>query len=234
MVKGGCYCVQIRALHTAGLLDRLNAREPVLIAEGYLFEFERLGYLQAGGFVPEVVLEHPDRVRLMHEDFVHAGSDVVQAFTVLSLVYVRHSQFRLVLQFYTNPGKLALIGRRPQEVEEINRRALRIARDVATRTDTLMCGDLSTTNEYSPNADDQATVRQVYKVGRTIVVFQSKLNNCSNKCYGLLKEVLTISLPRRFRHLAKRCWHWRQSNSTVTVRECVQVSLAKMQVCRRW
>jgi betaine-homocysteine S-methyltransferase len=31
----------------------------VICAEGYLFELERRGYLQAGGFVPEVVLEHP-------------------------------------------------------------------------------------------------------------------------------------------------------------------------------
>jgi betaine-homocysteine S-methyltransferase len=37
------------------LLDRLAAG-PVICAEGYLFEFERRGYLQAGAFVPEVVL----------------------------------------------------------------------------------------------------------------------------------------------------------------------------------
>ncbi len=84
----------------------------------------------------------------------------------------RHSQSCPVLQFYTNPGKLAVAGRRPQEVEEINRLALRIARDVATRTDTLMCGDLSTTNEYSPNAEDQATVRHVYKVGIRYLYFR--------------------------------------------------------------
>ena len=44
-----------------GLLERL-AVGPVICAEGYLFEFERRGYLQAGAFVPEVVLEHPDLV----------------------------------------------------------------------------------------------------------------------------------------------------------------------------
>lgn len=51
---------------------------------GYLFEFERRGYLQAGPFVPEVVLEHPHLVTAMYEEFVHAGSDVVEAFTVRS------------------------------------------------------------------------------------------------------------------------------------------------------
>lgn len=66
----------------AGLLQRLQDNEYVICAEGYLFEFERRGYLQAGAFVPEVVIEHPDLVEKMHEEFVHAGSDVVEAFTV--------------------------------------------------------------------------------------------------------------------------------------------------------
>ena len=39
-----------------GLRERLAAG-PVICAEGYLFELERRGYLQAGPFVPEVVLE---------------------------------------------------------------------------------------------------------------------------------------------------------------------------------
>ncbi|MDQ3848992.1 MAG: homocysteine S-methyltransferase family protein, partial [Actinomycetota bacterium] len=43
------------------MLDRLQAG-PVICAEGYLFEFERRGYVQAGAFVPEVVLERPDLV----------------------------------------------------------------------------------------------------------------------------------------------------------------------------
>lgn len=53
-----------------------------MIAEGYLFEFGRRGYLKYGGNVPEVVLDHPDMLEVMHEEFVHAGSDVVEAFTV--------------------------------------------------------------------------------------------------------------------------------------------------------
>lgn len=63
-----------------GLLERLDAG-PVVVAEGYLFELERRGYLQAGSFVPEVVLDNPEVVTRLHEDFVHAGSEVVEAFT---------------------------------------------------------------------------------------------------------------------------------------------------------
>ena len=43
------------------LTERLDGGA-VICAEGYLFELERRGYLQAGAFVPEVVLEHPDAV----------------------------------------------------------------------------------------------------------------------------------------------------------------------------
>ena len=56
----------------SALLDRLE-QGPVICAEGYLFEFERRGYLQAGAFVPEVVLEHPEMVAELHREFVHAG-----------------------------------------------------------------------------------------------------------------------------------------------------------------
>ena len=77
----------------AGLLDRLKSG-PVICAEGYLFELERRGYLQAGAFVPEAVVENPEVVKRLHEDFVHAGSDVVEAFT-----------------YYAHRQKLRVIGR---------------------------------------------------------------------------------------------------------------------------
>jgi S-methylmethionine-dependent homocysteine/selenocysteine methylase len=56
--------------------------EFILNAEGYMWEFERRGYLKSGAFIPEVVLEHPELLRQMHLEFVHAGTDVVEAFTV--------------------------------------------------------------------------------------------------------------------------------------------------------
>ena len=62
------------------LITRLN-EGPVLCAEGYLFAMERRGYLSAGAFVPEVVLEHPEVVSQLHREFIRAGSDVIQAFT---------------------------------------------------------------------------------------------------------------------------------------------------------
>src|SRR5215208_5969641 len=103
----------------ADLLERLEAG-PVICAEGYLFELERRGYLQAGAFVPEVVLEHPEALTQLHRDLVHAGSDVVEAMT-----------------YYAHREKLRVIGRE-SDLEPMNRRALAIAKAVAVETGTLL------------------------------------------------------------------------------------------------
>src|SRR6266487_4161468 len=113
------------------LLQRLD-QGPVICAEGYLFELERRGYLQAGAFVPEVVLEHPEAVAQLHRDFVHAGSDVVEALT-----------------YYAHREKLRIIGRE-QDLERINRSALDVAKTVAQETGALFAGDICNTNVYDP------------------------------------------------------------------------------------
>ncbi len=119
-----------------GLLERL-ADGPVICAEGYLFELERRGYLQAGAFVPEVVLEHPEMVAQLHREFVHAGSDVVEAFT-----YNGHRE------------KMRVIGKEDL-LEPLNRAALRIAREVAdAHPGNLMAGNISNSNIWDP-ADPQ-------------------------------------------------------------------------------
>src|SRR2546423_15471829 len=114
-----------------GLLERL-ADGSVICAEGYLFECERRGYLQAGAFVPEVVLDHPDVVAELHREFVHAGSDVVEAFT-----------------YYGHRAKLRVIGQE-DILEPLNREALSIAPTVARETGTLLARNLGNTNVYEP------------------------------------------------------------------------------------
>jgi methionine synthase I (cobalamin-dependent) len=64
------------------LLDRLKDGGSIVIAEGYVWELERRGFVKIGSQIPEVVLEKPDEVELLHEEFCLAGSDVVEAFTV--------------------------------------------------------------------------------------------------------------------------------------------------------
>lgn len=78
----------------------------VLVAEGYIFELERRGYIKAGPFVPEVVLEYPDAVNELHNEFVRAGSDVVVACT-----------------YYGHRSKLKAIDREDQ-LEALNRQSI--------------------------------------------------------------------------------------------------------------
>jgi betaine-homocysteine S-methyltransferase len=126
-----------------GLLARLTDG-PVICAEGYVFELERRGYLQAGSFVPEVLFEHPEVVEQLHMDFVHAGSDVTQALT-----------------YYVHREKLRVIGRE-KDLAPMNRAALGIAKRVARRTGTLFGGDLCNTNIYDPS--DRAAVKEVERI----------------------------------------------------------------------
>lgn len=126
-----------------GLLARLK-EGPVICAEGYVFELERRGYLQAGAFVPEVLIEHPEVVEQLHLDFVRAGSDVTQALT-----------------YYVHREKLRVIGRE-KDLVPMNRAALRIAKSVARRTGTLFAGDICNTNIYDPA--DKASIKEVERI----------------------------------------------------------------------
>ena len=128
-----------------GLLERL-ADGPVICAEGYLFELERRGYLQAGAYVPEVVLDFPEQVENLHRDFLRAGSDVVEAFT-----------------YYAHREKLRLIGREG-DLEPMNRQALAIAKKVAAEGDALVAGNICNTNVYKPgDAEAARQVRAMYE-----------------------------------------------------------------------
>ena len=128
-----------------GLLQRL-AQGPVICAEGYLFELERRGYLQAGPYVPEVVLDAPEAVRQLHREFVRAGSDVDEAFS-----------------YYGHREKLKVIGKE-DILEPLNRQALQIAKEVADESGALLAGDLSNTNAYDPNdAQSLRFVRQAFE-----------------------------------------------------------------------
>ena len=118
---------------TNQLTERLDAG-PVIVAEGFLFELERRGYLTAGEFVPEVALEFPEALKSLHADFQRAGSDVVEAFT-----YNGHRE------------KMRVIGKEDL-LEPLNRSALRIAREVAdAKPGNLMAGNISNSNIWDPS-----------------------------------------------------------------------------------
>lgn len=130
------------------LVERFATDGVVICAQGYLFELERRGYLQAGPFVPEVVLTHPDVVAQLHREYLRAGSDVVEALT-----------------YYAHREKLRRIGRE-RDLETLNRQALAIAHDVASEHGErhgrrpLVAGNISNTNVWAP--DRSAQVRAMF------------------------------------------------------------------------
>ena len=125
-----------------GLQERLDAGV-VLAAEGYLFELERRGYLQAGPYVPEVVLDYPEAVLGLHREFLRAGSDVV-----------------LALTYYAHRDKIKAIGREG-DLEGLNRQAVQLAQQVAAEGDALVAGNISNTWVYDHN-DPEGTTRAVH------------------------------------------------------------------------
>src|SRR5438552_14484863 len=122
-----------------GILERL-AQGVVLGDGGYLLELEKRGYVQAGPFTPEVVLEHPSAVKELHQEFLDAGAEVLQS-----------------LAFYASKEKLATTGF-ADRVGEINRAAVRLAREVAGSR-PLVAANLSLTWMYDPK--DQASTDKV-------------------------------------------------------------------------
>ena len=127
-----------------GILERL--RDGVVIGDGgYLLELEKRGYVKAGPFTPEVAVEHPEALRQLHREFLRAGSEVLQTCT-----------------FYASEEKLRTAGYAGQ-VEQINRTAVRIAREVAGE-DALVAGNLSLTWQYEPdNASAESRVLDLFR-----------------------------------------------------------------------
>lgn len=119
----------------------------VVGAEGYVFELERRGYIKAGPYVPEVILDDPDALRQLHREFLRAGSDVMVALT-----------------YYAHREKLRDVGRDGQ-LEELNRQAVRIANEIAAEGGALVAGNICNTWSYDPADPERsgAVVREQYR-----------------------------------------------------------------------
>jgi betaine-homocysteine S-methyltransferase len=125
------------------ILQRLS-QGIVLGDGGYLLELERRGYVQSGPYTPEVSVRHPDALRQLHAEFLRAGAEVLQALT-----------------FYASRDKLGTAGYANQ-VDEINRAAVRIAREVAGEN-ALVAGTLSLTWQFDPDSSaSKERVRQLF------------------------------------------------------------------------
>ena len=116
------------------LITRLN-EGPIMCAEGYLFAMERRGYLSAGPFVPEVVLEHPEVVTQLHREFIRGD-----------LMLFKHLLITVIEKSSEIIGKEHLL-------EPMQKDALKIAKDAAAEfkdLDLMVCGDVANTNVFDP------------------------------------------------------------------------------------
>jgi len=116
-----------------GILEKL-AEGPVLGDGGYLLELEKRGRVRAGPFTPEVAIENPESLLELHREFRDAGAEVLQALT-----------------FYASRDKLATVGME-HRVEELNRAAVRLAREAADGR-CLVAGNLSLTWMYELSSE---------------------------------------------------------------------------------
>lgn len=115
-----------------GILEKLKDG-PVLGDGGYLLELEKRGWVRAGPFTPEVVLNNPEALRQLHIEFREAGAEVLQALT-----------------FYASRDKLATVGLQ-NSLEDLNRAAVRVAKSVAGDR-CLVAGNISLTWMYEPDS----------------------------------------------------------------------------------
>jgi betaine-homocysteine S-methyltransferase len=123
---------------SARTLQQRLAEGVILGAEGYVFELERRGYIKAGPYVPEVILDAPEAVIELHREFLRAGAEVMVALT-----------------YYAHREKLKTVGREG-DLEEMNRTAVRIANQVAREGGALVAANISNTWSYDP-ADPRRT-----------------------------------------------------------------------------
>jgi betaine-homocysteine S-methyltransferase len=121
------------------ILEKLK-HDVVLGDGGAIFELERRGYVSAGPFTPQVVIEHPESVRQLQTDFARAGAEVLQALT-----------------YYAHKEKLKDIGTEGY-LKEINSNAVRIAREVADEYGIIVAGNLSNTWVFDPS--DASTYKE--------------------------------------------------------------------------
>jgi methionine synthase I (cobalamin-dependent) len=121
------------------ILERL--KEGIILGDGgTIFELERRGYVSAGPFTPEVVIEHPEAVKQLQIDFARAGSDVLQACT-----------------YYAHEEKLKDVGK-ADALKMINKNAVLIAKEVADEYGIMVAGNLCNTWVFDPN--DPSTIAE--------------------------------------------------------------------------
>ncbi|XP_054344232.1 S-methylmethionine--homocysteine S-methyltransferase BHMT2 isoform X3 [Pongo pygmaeus] len=122
-----------------GILERLESGEVVIGDGSFLITLEKRGYVKAGLWTPEAVIEHPDAVRQLHMEFLRAGSNVMQTFTFSASEDNMESKW-----------------------EDVNAAACDLAREVAGKGDALVAGGICQTSIYKYHKDE-ARIKKLFR-----------------------------------------------------------------------
>jgi betaine-homocysteine S-methyltransferase len=189
--------------------DRM--RDEVILGDGgYLIELERRGWVESGSgrervgtgrgsgqFTPEVAIENPIALKSLHSEFLHAGSQVIQALT-----------------FFGTREKLNRAGYGTQ-TELINEAAVRLAREAADGK-ALVAGSVSRTQLIEregmgalPQALDHISeqIRILQNAGVDLLILETFFHLAEMK--AALKYAVASGLPviatMSFRPLISHC-----------------------------
>ena len=165
------------------ILEKLG-QSPVIGDGGTIFELERRGYISAGPFTPQVVLEHPEAVIQLQTDFARAGAEVLQACT-----------------YYAHETKLEVVGL-TSALKDINSQAVKIARQVANKYKALVAGNLCNTWVYDPgDASTNAETRRqfdeqiLYQAGEGVDFFIAETIEYLGEAKIALEAIQSSGLP---------------------------------------
>uniref|UniRef100_A0A2K5JEA7 Hcy-binding domain-containing protein n=1 Tax=Colobus angolensis palliatus TaxID=336983 RepID=A0A2K5JEA7_COLAP len=120
-----------------GILERLESGEVVIGDGSFLISLEKRGYVKAGLWTPEAVIEHPDAVRQLHMEFLRVGSNVMQTFT-----------------FSASEDNM--------KWEDVNAAACDLAREVAGKGDALVAGGICQTSIYKYQKEE-ARIKKLFR-----------------------------------------------------------------------
>uniref|UniRef100_A0A8D2ABK0 Betaine--homocysteine S-methyltransferase 2 n=1 Tax=Sus scrofa TaxID=9823 RepID=A0A8D2ABK0_PIG len=129
-----------------GILERLDSGEVVVGDGGFLLTLEKRGYVKAGLWTPEAVVEHPNAVRQLHMEFLRAGSNVMQTFT-----------------FSANEDNME------SQWEAVNAAACDLAQEVAGKGDALVAGGLCQTSLYKHHKDEDR-IKKLFRLQLEVFV----------------------------------------------------------------
>lgn len=164
-----------------GILEVLK-NGGVIVGDGsYIYTLERRGYVKAGPYTPECVVQHPEAVRQLSREFGRAGANVIQALT-----------------YSANASKLASNPlSKDVNCEKLNETALDIAKEVAAECDAYVCGGISPTVSFKDGLDD-SIIREEFRSEIEIFV-QKKADFLLGEFFGDVKEaVIAVECMKKY------------------------------------